>query len=100
MEPITKTKKLAEACERLAQHPFVTVDTEFLREIHLLPETVRRPDGDAPMKPCVVDALAAGIDLAPLFELMANEKVDEGLPRRAPGHRNLLARAAISSRRR
>ena len=32
MEPITKTNTLAEACERLAQHPFVTVDTEFLRE--------------------------------------------------------------------
>src|SRR6478752_2316454 len=32
MQPITTTKKLADACARLARHPFVTVDTEFLRE--------------------------------------------------------------------
>ena len=32
MEPITTTARLAEACARLAQHPYVTVDTEFLRE--------------------------------------------------------------------
>jgi len=32
MQPITTTKKLAEACARLAKYPFVTVDTEFQRE--------------------------------------------------------------------
>ena len=32
MELITTTEELAATCERLAQHPFVTVDTEFLRE--------------------------------------------------------------------
>jgi len=32
MQPITTTKKLADACARMARQPFVTVDTEFLRE--------------------------------------------------------------------
>ena len=38
MQPITDTKKLAEACARLARHPFVTVDTEFLRESTYYPK--------------------------------------------------------------
>ena len=29
---ITTTDSLAAACERLARHPFVTFDTEFMRE--------------------------------------------------------------------
>src|SRR5262245_36149507 len=74
MEPITKTKKLAEACDRLARHPFVTVDTEFLRESTYYPmlcvDQMASTD-----EALVVDALAEGIDLAPFFELMANEKV-------------------------
>ena len=32
MQSITTTKRLADACARMARHPFVTVDTEFLRE--------------------------------------------------------------------
>ena len=74
MEPITKTKKLAEACARLARHPFVTVDTEFLRESTYYPIlcVAQLASTEEAM---VVDALADGIDLAPFFELMADEKV-------------------------
>ena len=50
MEPITKTKKLAEACARLARHPFVTVDTEFLRESTYYPSCAWRR-WPAPRKP-------------------------------------------------
>ena len=32
MDLITSTNDLAAACERMARHPFVTIDTEFLRE--------------------------------------------------------------------
>ena len=32
MDLITTTEELAATCERLARHPFVTIDTEFLRE--------------------------------------------------------------------
>ena len=32
MDLITTTEELAEVCARMARHPYVTVDTEFLRE--------------------------------------------------------------------
>ena len=32
MSLITTSEDLAAVCSRLARHPFVTVDTEFLRE--------------------------------------------------------------------
>jgi ribonuclease D len=74
MEPITTTQELAAACERLSRHPFVTVDTEFLRESTYYPllciAQIASPD-----EAVVVDALAEGIDLTPFFALMTNEKV-------------------------
>ncbi len=74
MEPITTTKELSAVCTRLAKHPFVTVDTEFLRETTYFPIlcVVQMASADEAV---VVDALAEDIDLAPLFKLMANEKV-------------------------
>ncbi len=38
MQSITTTKDLVQVCERLARHPFVTVDTEFLRESTYYPK--------------------------------------------------------------
>jgi len=74
MDLVTKTKDLAQACARLAQHPFVTVDTEFLRETTYFPilcvAQVASPD-----EAIVIDALAGGIDLQPFYDLMANEAV-------------------------
>jgi len=74
MDLITTTDELAAVCSRMARHPFVTVDTEFLRETTYYPllcvAQMASPDEAA-----VIDALAAGIDLAPFFALMANEKV-------------------------
>ena len=45
MHPITTTSELAAACKRMAAHPFVTIDTEFLRETTYYPLLVRRADG-------------------------------------------------------
>jgi ribonuclease D len=74
MDLVTKTADLAEACARLAQHPFVTVDTEFLRETTYFPilcvAQLASPD-----EAVVIDALAPGIDLQPFYDLMANEAV-------------------------
>ena len=74
MDLITTTDDLAAVCSRMAEHPFVTVDTEFLRETTYYPllcvAQMASPD-DA----VVIDALADGIDLAPFFALMADEKV-------------------------
>src|SRR5437764_12566642 len=74
MEPITTTKELASACSKLAKHPFITVDTEFLRETTYFPIlcVAQLASEDEAV---VIDALAEGIDLAPFFKLMANEKV-------------------------
>jgi ribonuclease D len=74
MQPITTSKKLAEACARLAQHPYVTVDTEFLRESTYYPMLCIAQMASTD-EAVVIDALAEGIDLAPFFALMADEKV-------------------------
>jgi ribonuclease D len=71
MQPITTTKKLAEACTRLAKCPFVTVDTEFQRETTYYPKLCIAQMASTD-EAVVVDALADGIDLAPFFELMAD----------------------------
>lgn len=74
MDLITTTKELTEACARMTRHPFVTVDTEFLRESTYYPQLcvaqIASPD-----EAVVVDALAPGIDLKPFFDLMGNEQV-------------------------
>jgi ribonuclease D len=74
MDLIATTEALAAACERLARHPVITVDTEFLRETTYYPLLCviqMASDEEA----VVVDALAPGIDLKPFFTLMANEQV-------------------------
>jgi ribonuclease D len=74
MQPITTTVELAAACKRMAAQPFVTVDTEFLRETTYYPLLCVAQMASAD-EALVVDALAPGIDLAPFHELMANEKI-------------------------
>jgi ribonuclease D len=74
VEPITTTRDLAAACARLAHHPFVTVDTEFLRETTYYPLLCVAQIASAD-EAVVIDALATGIDLAPFFELMVDERV-------------------------
>ena len=74
MQPITTTNKLAEACARLAKHPFVTVDTEFQRETTYFPKLCIAQMASTD-EAVVIDALAEGIDLAPFFALMANQSV-------------------------
>jgi ribonuclease D len=74
MEVIATTSELAAACDRLARHPMITVDTEFLRETTYYP-LLCVVQMASPEEAVVVDALAPGIDLKAFFELMANEKV-------------------------
>ena len=74
MQPITDTKTLADTCARLARHPFVTVDTEFLRESTYYPKlcVLQMASVDESV---VVDALAPAIELSPLFDLLADQRV-------------------------
>jgi len=74
MDLITTTAELAAACSRLAKHPAITVDTEFLRETTYYP-LLCVVQLASPEEAIVVDALAEGIDLKPFFELMSNESV-------------------------
>ncbi len=74
MEIITTTAELTAVCNRLAKHPVITVDTEFLRETTYYPLlcVVQMASAEDAV---VVDTLAEGIDLKPFFDLMANESV-------------------------
>ena len=74
MALITSTKELEAACRRFARVPFVTVDTEFLRETTFWPIlcVVQLASDDEAL---AIDALAEGLNLQPLLELMANEDV-------------------------
>jgi ribonuclease D len=71
---ISQTRELGALCERLAKAPFVTVDTEFIREntfwAQLCLVQLAGPD-----EAVIVDPLAPGLDLAPFFDLLAEESV-------------------------
>ncbi len=74
MHLITTTAELSDAVAALSKSEFVTVDTEFIRETTFWPELALIQMA-APGVEALVDPLAPGIDLAPFFELMANEAV-------------------------
>ena len=74
MDLIVTTAELAEVCARMARHPYVTVDTEFLRESTYYP-LLCVAQMASPEEAVVIDALAPGIDLAPFFTLMTDENV-------------------------
>jgi ribonuclease D len=74
MNLITRNEELAEACARLASEPYVAVDTEFMREQTFWPKLclVQMAANGTEV---LIDSLAPGLDLTPLFDLMVNEKV-------------------------
>ncbi len=71
---IADTAALKAFCSRLSKAPFVTVDTEFLREntfwAQLCLLQMAGPDEAA-----IIDPLAEGIDLTPFFKLMVDKRV-------------------------
>jgi ribonuclease D len=78
MKTLTTTQELADFCSAAAAFPYVTVDTEFLRErtyyskLCLVQLAVPSEDEDSAV---LVDPLADGISLEPLYELFRNEGV-------------------------
>ena len=74
MTLIADSAELAGFCARQSTATFITIDTEFLREKTYWPQLclvqIAGPDEAA-----AIDPLAPGIDLAPLFDLLANEAV-------------------------
>lgn len=71
---ITTTEKLTEVCSRFAQLPFITLDTEFIREKTYWPVLCLIQIASKGEAYCI-DPLADGIDLTPLFDLLQNENV-------------------------
>lgn len=78
MNIITDQASLDALCADYARFPYVTVDTEFLRERTYWPQLcliqMARPGSD-PGAAAVIDPIAGSLDLAPLFELMRNQAV-------------------------
>jgi ribonuclease D len=74
MRPIVTTSELAEACARFSRHPFVAVDTEFIREHTFWPKLCLIQMA-SPEEELIVDPLSDGLELAPFYQLMADERV-------------------------
>ena len=74
MSLIATNDELSAVAERMARHDFVAVDTEFLRETTFWPRLCvvqLATDEEA----AAIDALADGLDLNPLFRLLADQNV-------------------------
>ena len=74
MHVITTQAELVAVIAAFEQSDFVTVDTEFIRETTFWPELCLIQMA-APGTTALIDPLAADIDLAPFFALMANERI-------------------------
>ena len=68
---ITKTEALSELVERLCKHPFVAVDTEFMRENSYWPDLCLIQIASTE-EAAAVDPKAEGIDLKPLLDLLVD----------------------------
>ncbi|WP_421704500.1 ribonuclease D [Aliiroseovarius sp.] len=79
MKTITTTEALEEFCTRAASYPYVTVDTEFLRErtyySKLCLVQLAVPGEDDDEDAVLVDPLVEGLSLEPMYELFRNEDV-------------------------
>jgi ribonuclease D len=71
---ITNNTDLQAFCQRLAGTHYITIDTEFLREKTYWPQLclVQIANDD---EAAAIDALAPGIDLSPVFEILKDTRV-------------------------
>lgn len=78
MKTLTTTQELADFCKAAASYPYITVDTEFLRErtyyskLCLVQLALPSDDEDSAV---LVDPLVDDLSLEPLYELFRNENV-------------------------
>lgn len=74
MQVITTTQDLQEFCKNVENQPFITVDTEFIRDKTYWPKLCLiqvASEEDA----VIIDPLAENMDLAPLYEVFKNPKI-------------------------
>lgn len=74
LTPITEQDALESLCLEAAEEPYITVDTEFVRETTYWPQLCLVQIGTS-TKAVAIDTLAPDLDLAPLFALMADPNV-------------------------
>ena len=74
MTLIAETAALAEFCRRQRQASFIAIDTEFMRDKTYWPQLCLVQIA-GPQEAAAIDTLAPGIDLSPLFELLADTNV-------------------------
>lgn len=74
MTVITTTEDLAASCAVFAEEPYLTIDTEFLRETTYWPKLCLIQIGGA-KESVIVDVLAPNLSLQPFYTLMTNESV-------------------------
>jgi ribonuclease D len=74
MKLLNDTDSLAQLCARLANEPYITIDTEFLRETTFWPQLCLVQVAGAE-EYALIDPLADRLDLAPLFDLLADDTV-------------------------
>ncbi|WP_192966799.1 ribonuclease D [Phycobacter azelaicus] len=78
MKTLTTTEALSAFCKEAAKHDYVTVDTEFLRERTYYSKLCLIQlafAGDGKDDAVLVDPLADGLSLDPLYELFRDESV-------------------------
>ncbi len=74
MTLIIEQTQLVEACSRLANETFLSIDTEFMREKTYYPQLCLIQIAGK-KEAIVIDALAEDINLNPVLELMENEAI-------------------------
>ena len=74
MTLITDSTTLEKFCDDLSDEPFITVDTEFMREKTYWPQLCLVQIGGSKTA-AVIDALAQNMDLSPLFKLFDKPKI-------------------------
>ena len=74
MNLITNNNDLRAFCQSLAGTHYITIDTEFLREKTYWPQLclIQIANDD---EAAVIDALAPGIDLSPVFDILKDTSV-------------------------
>jgi ribonuclease D len=70
---ITDSESLKSLCERLANSPFIAVDTEFMRENSYWPELCLIQIGNEE-EAAAIDPKAPGIDLQPMLDLLTDNQ--------------------------
>ena len=74
MTPITTTEALRDFCAKLANQPFITVDTEFMRETTYWPRLCLIQAASA-TDAAIIDPMADGLDLEPFLDLLRDESI-------------------------